>query len=323
MSITAIVPVWNGRELLERLLATVAAQTLPASELLVIDNGSTDGAADAARAHGARVIPMGRNAGFAAAVNRGIGEASSEWVAVLNSDIELASDYFARLRAADSWFATGKILSAADPNRIDGTYDLVSRGGAAWRAGSGQPDRAAFAQGREIASAPWTAALFRASLFSKVGVLEEKFESYLEDIDFGLRCAALGFTGRYVPEAVAHHRGSAAYGRWHSETVRLISRNQIFLLARHRVFRAIWPVLVAQSLWGGVALRHGAGAAWLRGKWQGIRGWQEHRSKAHPAKRELLAQLTQNEREIYRLQYAGVPDSYWRLYFLLTGAGAK
>lgn len=112
MSITAIVPVWNGRELLERLLASLEAQTEAATELLVVDNGSTDGAPELARARGARVIPMGHNAGFAAAMNRGIRESRGEWIAVLNSDVELAPDYFARLLAAcsaDTWFATGKI----------------------------------------------------------------------------------------------------------------------------------------------------------------------------------------------------------------------
>jgi len=99
MSITAIVPVWNGRELLERLLASVEAQTEAAAELLVVDNGSTDGAPELARERGARVIPMGRNAGFAAAVNRGIRESRGEWIAVLNSDVELAPDYFSRLPA--------------------------------------------------------------------------------------------------------------------------------------------------------------------------------------------------------------------------------
>jgi GT2 family glycosyltransferase len=322
MSITAIVPVWNGRDLLERLLRTVAAQTLPANELLAIDNGSTDGAPDAARGYGARVISMGRNTGFAVAVNRGLREASSDWIAVLNSDVELAPDYFERLHAANAWFANGKLLSAADPSRIDGAYDLVSRGAAAWRAGSGQPDGPAFDEPREIASAPWTAALFRASLFEKVGLLEETFESYLEDVDFGLRCAALGISGRYVPEAIAYHRGSSAYGRWHPETVRLISRNQVFLAARYPEF-PLWPVLVAQLLWGAVALRHGAGMAWLSGKWQALKARRGHQAGPRTIRPELLEQLHQNEREIRRLQLLVRPDLYWRLYFLLTAGEAK
>ncbi len=68
-----------------------------------------DGAPDLARSARARVIPMGRNAGFAAAVNRGIRESRGEWIAVLNSDVELAPDYFERLsRRPDGWFATGR-----------------------------------------------------------------------------------------------------------------------------------------------------------------------------------------------------------------------
>src|ERR1039457_4895177 len=93
MKISAIVPVWNGRHLLARLLATLAAQTRPAAGLLIVDNGSTARAPEGGGAAGARVIAMGRNAGFAAAVNRGIREAGHPLVAVLNSDVELAPDY--------------------------------------------------------------------------------------------------------------------------------------------------------------------------------------------------------------------------------------
>jgi GT2 family glycosyltransferase len=329
MSITAIVPVWNGRELLGRLLASVEAQTEAAAELLVVDNGSTDGAPELARARGARVIPMGRNAGFAAAVNRGIRESRGEWIAVLNSDVELAPDYFARLVGACSagaWFATGKILAEGSDNRIDATFDALSRGGAAWRVGNGRADGPAFSLARPIWSAPWTAALFRAGLFQRVGLLEESFESYLEDVDFGLRCAARGFAGRYVPEALAWHRGSATLGRWHPETVRRTARNQVLLLARHYPRRLLvrwsWPIFVAQFLWGAVAIRHGAGFAWLRGKWQGLRGFFAARGQALDAQ-VLESVLSTNERLIRSVQVSTGFDIFWKLYFLLTRGGAK
>jgi len=63
------------------------------------------------------------------------------------------------------------------------------------------------------------AAIFRKELFDRLGALDERFESYLEDIDFGIRCATAGLTGIYVPEAVAYHTGSATLGRWHPTTV--------------------------------------------------------------------------------------------------------
>jgi len=329
MSITAIVPVWNGRQLLERLLASLEAQTEPAAELLVVDNGSTDGAPELARAHGARVIPMGRNAGFAAAVNRGIRESRGEWIAVLNSDVELAPDYFARLLGAGSagaWFATGKILADGPDRRIDATFDVLCRGGAAWRVGNGRADGPEFSLACPIWSAPWTAALFRAELFQRVGLLEESFESYLEDVEFGLRSAARGIAGQYLPEALAWHRGSAALGRWHPETVRRIARNQLLLLARHYPRRLLvgwfWPILVAQLLWGAVAIRHGAGFAWLRGEWQGLRGFLATRGQTLDAN-VLRSVLGANEDLIRSVQASTGFDVYWKVYFLLTRGGAK
>jgi GT2 family glycosyltransferase len=316
VSLAAIVPVWNGRELLDRLLASLEAQTQPASELLIVDNGSTDGAPDMARNRGARVIAMGRNEGFAAAVNRGIRESRAEWIAVLNSDVELAPDYLATLRAAGAPFATGKILMAGDPRRIDGTFDAVSRGAVAWRVGYGRADGPAFSGRRQIWSVPWTAALFRRDVFESVGLLDERFGSYYEDVEFGMRCASRGISGLYIPEAIAWHRGSAALGRWHPEVVRLTARNQCYLAALYYSPRDAWPILLAQGLWGLVALRHGAGRAWLRGKLEGIR--QAGAMRQMGAAR-LEPVLRENERTIYRVQKATGFDSFWRLYFLLTG----
>ena len=293
MPISAIIPVWNGRELLLRLLDSLAAQTQPVSELLVVDNGSQDGAPEASRERGARVIAMGRNAGFAEAVNRGIRESRGEWLAVLNSDVELAPDYLGRLLAAaeagGAWFATGKILVAGSTDRIDGTFDAMCRGGTAWRMGSGRTDRAAFSAERQIWSPPFTAVLFRAEVFRRAGLLETGFESYLEDVDFGLRCAAHELAGLYVPGALAWHQGSATLGRWHPETVRRIARNQLFLVARHYprplLWRWFWAIAVAQVLWGGLALRHGAALGWVRGVLQGMRHFGTRGSRALPSTR--------------------------------------
>jgi len=331
-SITAIVPVWNGRELLLRLMDSLAKQTQPATELLVMDNGSQDDAPEIARQRGARVISMGRNAGFAEAVNRGIQESRSEWLAIVNSDVEMAPDYLARLLAAaqasDAWFATGKILAAGSNDRIDGTFDVTCRGGTTWRVGHGRIDQPAFSAEKQIWSAPFTAVLLRAEIFRRVGMLDARFESYLEDVDFGLRCAQLQLHGIYVPGALAWHRGSATLGRWHSETVRRIARNQLFLVAHHYpsalVRRWFWALLVAQILWGGLALRHGAALGWARGVMQGLRQFAGARKTAVLFDREPLENLLRsNERLIRDLQAANGFDSYWKLYFLLAGGGTE
>jgi GT2 family glycosyltransferase len=317
MNISAIVPVWNGRDLLARLLATLETQTRPAKELLIVDNGSTDGAPEMARARGARVIAMGRNAGFATAVNRGIREASHPLVAILNSDVELAPDYLEKLAAVDAPFATGKILSPS--GLLDGTFDLTCRGATTWRCGAGYDDAPPFDQPCDIASPPWTAVLYRAEVFRQVGLLEESFESYLEDAEFGLRCALQHIAGRYVPDARAVHLGSAALGRWHPETVRRISRNQLLLAARHYSARQLWPILVAQLLWGGVAVRHGRGLAWARGKFQGLCSFSAARVQGLQRDPKVLEQVLHSNEQFIR---AISRERYWKLYFVLT-SGSK
>jgi len=346
--VTVIVPAWNRRELLERLLGGLRAQTRAAAEVLVVDDGSQDGSAELAESLGARTIRMGLHDGFAKAVNRGIRESRTPLLAIVNNDVELAPDWLEKLSAAFDppkervledprrpggpshiWFATGRILQAANPTRIDATYDALCRGGTAWRVGHGCPDGPPFRAGREIRSAPFTAALFRAALFERVGLLDERFESYLEDVDFGLRSALAGCAGRYVPEAVAWHAGSATLGRWHPETARRIARNQVFLIAKHYDRRMLlgyaWPIIVAQALWGLVALRHGRGWSWLRGKVEGLRRFSEFTEPRQSGSGSpTIAQILRDgEQEIRRVQRESGRDLYWTLYFLLTAGGAK
>src|SRR5277367_575444 len=137
MSVTAVIPVWNGRNLLMKLLDTLEAQTSPVREILVVDNGSEDGAAEAAERRGARVIRLGRNMGFAHAVNRGVVESRTGHVAILNSDVELDAGWLAALLVKEAPYACGKILSASDRAVLDGTFDLLCRGGCPWRVGHG------------------------------------------------------------------------------------------------------------------------------------------------------------------------------------------
>jgi GT2 family glycosyltransferase len=329
--VAVVIPTWNRAVLLAKVLADLERQTYPIERVIVVDNGSTDDSAAVARRAGAEVITLGVNAGFAAAVNRGIQEAGSDWIAVLNNDVTLQPDWLAQLMAkvGDAWFATGKLLDASAPERIDGSFDLLCRGGCAWRCGHGRLDSELWNRPRSIQLAPFTAAIFRADLFRRAGLLDEQFESYLEDVDFGLRCAELGLSGLYVPEALAYHAGSATLGRWHPDTVRKIARNQLLLVAKHYppdwVKRYCWPVFVAQILWGFVALRHGAFLGYLAGKIEGLRGFRGLRRAGwgkHPANFPAIVQFSaiieQSETQILELQRLTGFDLYWRLYFALT-----
>jgi len=322
--VAIVIPTWNRAALLEQVLENLKGQSHPIDRLIVVDNGSTDDSPAIAARAGAEVIALGRNAGFAAAVNRGIREAASaEWIGILNNDVTLAPDWLARLMAnletTEAWFATGKILDAHAHDRIDGSFDAVCRGACAWRCGQGRRDSPFWNQPRTIHLAPFTAAVFRTALFDRVGLLDERFESYLEDVDFGLRCAQAGWSGIYAPDAVAYHQGSATLGRWHRDTVRRIARNQVFLIAKHYppnwVLRYGWPIFIAQGLWGIHALRHGALLGYLAGKLEGLRGFRETRGK-HCAR--FPAIIEQSEKDIREIQQLTGFDAYWRIYFALT-----
>jgi GT2 family glycosyltransferase len=312
--VTAVVPVHNGAALLECLLASIRAQTVSFAEIVVVDDASTDAAPDIARRSGCRVLEMGSNAGFARAVNAGWRAARTEWVAILNSDVELDPAWLERLleAAGGVGFATGTIVDAVTRNIVDGTYDLVSRAGCASRAGHGEPVADGRGALRLIAVAPATACLFRREVLEKLNGFDESFGSYLEDVDMGLRCVRAGVPGIYVADALARHRGSASFGRWSSRSVRLISRNQVLLIARNydaALFRScFWPIVAGQLLWGLVALRHGRGFAWISGKIDGLRGFRPN-GQPSPALREFLVQ---SERELHR---RATQDFYWRWYF--------
>ena len=319
-TVAIIIPNWNRADLLAGVLKHLNAQSYPIQEICVVDNGSTDDSSAVAQNAGARVVHMGRNAGFAAAVNRGIADTRSDWVVVVNNDVSFGPEWLdALIAGADACrahFAVGKLLSAANPEIIDGTFDALSRGGMPWRCGAGRRDGPEWNEPRSIQFAPMTAALFRRSVFQSIGLLDERFESYLEDVEFGLRCAAAGLTGVYVPGATAFHTGSATLGAWHNATVRRISRNHILLVAKHFNNGPKWPALVGHVLWILLACTRRAGWASVRGTVDGLRARREIIQKT--AWGEVRQAVEAGERDIRQIQRRTGFDLYWRVYFSLV-----
>jgi GT2 family glycosyltransferase len=324
MKVAAVVPHWNRRDLVQILLENLGRQTRPFDEIIVVDNGSTDGSAAVAEHAGATVVRLESNLGFAVAVNRGIQSSSADWIAILNNDVTLAPDWLAALLAAtekeEAWFATGKTLMASDPSRVDGAFDAVSRGACAYRCGSEKPDGPMWNRMRRIRMAPMTAGLFQRRLFDEIGFLDEGFESYLEDIDFGIRCSIHDRWGVYVPVAIAYHQGSSTWGQWNKYSVRLIARNQVLLTAKY--FRGLsrWPIVAGQLLWGIVALRHGCAGAYLQGKMAGMQVARTlRRQKSASRNIEVEAFIRESEQTILEIQRQTGFDRYWRAYFWLLG----
>jgi GT2 family glycosyltransferase len=327
--VTVLIPNFNGEKLLEDCVLSALRQSLPPGEVLVVDDASTDRSPQLAAGLGARVLALSENRGFAHAVNSGVLQSASDWVAIVNSDVTLARDWLAQLldtaNSNHAAFACGPITRRDQPAILDGSYDLLSRGACPWRAGSGfSLSELRLPGGFWLPSL--TALLIRRDLFLEAGSLNETFGSYLEDVDFALRLRNLRHRGVFVPSALASHLGSATFGAWSYRATRLQSRNQLLLVARHYPdgwFRRFGRAVVAgQLLWGVLALRRGVFPAWLGGKLDAFRSWHAVRDGSPHLDADWLASsLAACEQDI--LDWQGIPprDSYWRWYFRLAGRG--
>ncbi len=312
MKIAAVIPHWNGAERLGRCLASLHAQKRPFDQIIVVDNGSTDGSGAAAQVH------LSENRGFAVAVNRGVAEAANaDWIAVLNNDVVLDPGWLEELlrAAGDYSMLTGRTLQAADPKLLDGAGDALSMGLAAARLGHGLPDGPAYSERSEVLAVCFAAALVRADVFRKVSGLDERFFAYLEDVDFCLRAQLAGHRALYVPDAVAYHEGGASTGGpLDPRVVQWITTNQLLLIRRY-ARGPLWPrILWTQTLWAGRMIRHGRLLAWMRGM---IRGLTHSRGrKIEIETSRLLDLLRASEKQIYADRSA---DFFWQAYFELFG----
>ncbi len=326
-TISAVIPTWNRADLLRNIIENLWAQTEPPSQIIVVDNGSRDSSCDVARHFGTDLIAFPENQGFAVAVNEGIKHASGDWIFIVNNDVVLQRDWLMNALCAakeeGAPFVAGKLLRPYRTDEIDGSWDLVSRAAYAWRSGYGKPDGPVWSARRRIYSAPMTAALFHRSVFQQIGLLEDRFESYYEDVDFGVRCALAGMSGIYEPTAVATHMSKTTLGKGSYRVYFLSARNQVLILAKYysakTLLRFAWPVLVGQFLSLLAAARHGNLRAALRGKWAALKLWKHFRTTTDTLnRRQIEAAFAHSEREIATLQRQVGFDPYWKLYFSLV-----
>jgi GT2 family glycosyltransferase len=303
VKVAAVIPNWNGAARLPKLLRSLAGQSRPFDQVIVVDNGSSDGSADLAQ------VQLGENRGFAVAVNRGVAEArGADWIAVLNNDVVLDARWLELLLAAPPEFAlrTGRTLQAANPALLDGAGDALSLGLGAVRLGYGKPDGPRYWQAREVLGVCFAAALVRADAFAACGGLEERFFAYLEDVEFCLRAQLHGYRAWYAPEALAWHEGSVSSGS--AQVVEWITANQILLAARY-ARGAMWPrVWFLQAAWAARSLRRGHAASW----WRGLRAAWPQRAAMRGDFGDPRPLLARSEAQISE-ECGG--DWTWRIYF--------
>jgi GT2 family glycosyltransferase len=274
VDVAVVIPNYNGERWLPAVLGSVAAQTLAPAEVLVVDDGSSDGslALLAERFPAVRVLALGQNGGFARAANAGIRAVGADAVALVNTDVLLADDWLERAAAAldgapGAAAVATKLVDMADPSLLYDAGDVLRRDGACEQRGRFERDGGRYDEPGEVFSACAGAALYRRAAVLEAGGFEERFGTYLEDVDLGLRLRLAGWSCRWEPRAVARHAGAGSSDALRHGPGAWVERNTLLLVAR--TFPIRWLPLVAYRQLGWAW--HAACAGRLRDHLRGVR----------------------------------------------------
>lgn len=238
-SVAVVIPTWNGAEMIPACLSALRHQTRPPNQVITVDNGSMDDSADllAESFPEVEVVRFDRNRGFAAAVNAGIRACDCEFIALLNNDAEPEPGWLKALVGAAEGERVGmvasKIVDAGDPLRIDGIGLEVDAEGNPHQIGRGESDGGEFDEPREVFGPIGAAALYRRELFDDVGLFDEDFISYLEDVDLAWRARRAGWRCMYAPGAVVRHARTSTARRIPRRIRYLIWRNFVWLVVKN------------------------------------------------------------------------------------------
>jgi GT2 family glycosyltransferase len=283
--VAVVIPSWNSVSLLPALLDSIAAAA-DEVELLVVDNGSTDGTVELLRERGVSHIALPTNLGFAAAMNRGAAATRAPFVLGLNADTVVAPGAIGTLAAAlaDDPGLGGvqpRILQLegerpGDPDaaRLYSAGMALTADGRAYETGAGEPQSPDHRWPREVFGVCGAACLMRRELFSDIGGYDVGYFSFYEDVDLNVRGRIAGWRFEYVSEAIVWHAGNASwqqgFERAGAENARLVARNRITTQAKFVPLTALPRIFAVEAGALYRAARQRRLGATVRGKLEGL-----------------------------------------------------
>ena len=279
---SVIIPNWNGLRYLRPCLASLQAQTWPSFEVIVVDNASTDGSVNAVRREfpGVRVLALSRNGGYSGGCNAGIGAARGDVVVFLNNDIEAEPTWLEALvgtldRHPDAGSAASRMMLYDQPTHIHSAGDTYGVDGLPNSRGVWQLYGPPYNQEEYVFGGCGGALAYRKHVLDDIGLFDERFFMYCEDVDLNWRAQLAGYRCIYTPDAVVRHHLSATGGGTLASyyvgrnTLWVIARNYppvLFRRYRGQILRAQWRIAKdALRSWRGKAAR-----ARLRGQLAGL-----------------------------------------------------
>lgn len=320
--VSVIVVNWNGRHHLEMCLPALAAQTYPNYEIILVDNGSTDGSVPYVREQfpQARLICLDENAGFARPNNIGIRASQATYLATLNNDTKVDPNWLTELvRAAEANPAAGmcaaKLLFYDRPDVVNSAGICLDRLGIAWDRWGGRVDAAEGAAPTAVFGPSAGAALYRRAMLDEIGLFDEDYFAYLEDVDLAWRARLAGWDCLYVDTAVVYHRHSATAVEGSPFKNRLLGRNKVWTILKNYPAPALFlylPLILAYDL-GSVAAALGQrrDASPLYGRLQALAGF----AKMWRKRRLIQRRRRISNREMLRLmEPVASPANVFRRY---------
>ncbi len=277
--VSVVVVNYDRVELLKECLASLLQQTLQPLEIIVADNGSQDGSREFVR--GLRnpavvLLSLEANQGFSVANNRAVDIAQGDYIALLNNDAVAEPQWLESLLTplledAGCGMCASKIL--LNPETIDKVGHLIFPDGQNRGRGTGQLDRGQFDEAGEVLLPDGCAAIYRRELWDQTGGMDEDFFAYADDADLGLRARWLGWSCRYVPQAVVWHRQSSTTSPYAEQKIFWVERNRVWLAVKNLPWFVLLlnPVLTLYRWgWNFLAAVLGRGAA---DKFRRREGW--------------------------------------------------
>jgi Predicted glycosyltransferases len=245
-TLSIIIPNFNGKQFLKTCLDSISKQNYSSYDIIIVDNASSDGSVQYISENYPEfaLIQNGDNRGFAAAVNQGIMISSSEYIFLLNNDVELEPDCISNLikcieKDKNTFAVSSKMVQYTDRNKMDDAGDEYTIFGWTRKVGDGKsPDL--YTTERETFSACAGAALYRKSILDEIGYFDENFFAYMEDVDISYRARIRGYKCVYCPEAVVYHIGSGTSGSKYNEfKIKSAARNNVYVPYKNMP----WPQL--------------------------------------------------------------------------------
>lgn len=209
---------WNGMDHLQECLSSLYKQTFKLFEIILVDNGSTDGSAEFVKENfpDTKIIKLKQNEGFCKGNNLGLQNASGDFIALLNNDARADKLWLQELfnaMAMDSQIGicASCLVNYFNPTIIDTAGDGYDISGVGFKIGNRLPV-SDFKEKRDVFGACAGAALYRRSMVEKIGFFDEDFFILGEDIDLSFRARLANYRCLYVPEAIVYHKINNSVG---------------------------------------------------------------------------------------------------------------